>query len=75
MPRFIVPYEGLNAPSHSFIISITMTFGLFYKIKMTIKVRPPYSWNYPTLILPLSSLVVCIASHSPCWTTIEFFLF
>ena len=23
-----------------------MTFGLLYKIKMTIKVRPPYSWNY-----------------------------
>ena len=46
MPRFIVPYEGLNAPSHSFIISITITFGLLYKIKMAIKVRPPYSWNY-----------------------------
>ena len=46
MPRFIVPYKDLNAHSHSFIISITMTFGLLYKIKMTIKVRPPYSWNY-----------------------------
>ena len=42
MPQFIVPYEGLNAPLHSFIISITMTFGLFYKIKMTIKVLPPF---------------------------------
>ena len=39
MPRFIVPYEGLNAHLHSFIISITMTFGMLYKIKMTIKVR------------------------------------
>ena len=46
MPRFIVPYEGLNTPSHSFIISITITFGLLYKIKIIIKVRPPYSWNY-----------------------------
>ena len=46
MPQFIILYEALNAPSHSFIISITMTFGLLYKIKMTIKVRPPYSWNY-----------------------------
>ena len=50
MPRFIVPYEGLNAPSHSFIISITMTFGLLYKIKMTIKIHPPYSWNYSNII-------------------------
>ena len=49
MPRFIVPYEGLNAPSHSFIISITMTFYLLYKIKMTIKVRPHYSWNYSNI--------------------------
>ena len=46
MSRFIVPYEGLNAPSHSFIISISKTFGQLYKIKMTIKLRPPYSWNY-----------------------------
>ena len=53
MPRFIVPYEGLNAPSHSFIISITMTFSLLYKIKMIIKVRPPYSWNNSNFLYSL----------------------
>ena len=46
MPRFIVPYKGLNALSHFFIMSLTMTFGLLYKIKMIIRVCPPYSWNY-----------------------------
>ena len=49
MLRFIVPYEGLNALSHSFIISITMTFGMLYKIKMIIKIRPSYSWNYSNM--------------------------
>ena len=46
--RFIVPYEGLNAPSDSFIISITMNFGLLYKIKMIIKVLPLIVGIIPT---------------------------